>query len=51
MTTQFIESERFSGTQVPPHTAITAFYEHRAGKIAGTDLNAYATMRLDNVVY
>ncbi len=28
-----------------------AFYEYRAGKIAGTDLNAYATMRLDNVVY
>ncbi|MGN0670442.1 MAG: tRNA (adenosine(37)-N6)-threonylcarbamoyltransferase complex transferase subunit TsaD [Oscillospiraceae bacterium] len=28
-----------------------AFYEHRAGKIAGTDLNAYATMRLDNAVY
>lgn len=28
-----------------------AFYEYRAGKIAGTDLNAYATMRLDSVVY
>lgn len=28
-----------------------AFYEYRAGKIAKTDLNAYATMRLDNVVY
>ena len=28
-----------------------AFYEYRAGKIAGTDLNAYATMRLDNAVY
>lgn len=28
-----------------------AFYEYREGKIAGTDLNAYATMRLDNVVY
>lgn len=28
-----------------------AFYEYRAGKIAGTDLNAYATMRLDNMVY
>ncbi len=31
--------------------ASQAFYEHRAGKIAGTDLNAYATMRLDSVVY
>lgn len=28
-----------------------AFYEYRAGKIAGTDLNAYATMRLDSAVY
>ncbi|MCI7759826.1 MAG: tRNA (adenosine(37)-N6)-threonylcarbamoyltransferase complex transferase subunit TsaD [[Eubacterium] saphenum] len=28
-----------------------AFYEYREGKIAGTDLNAYATMRLDSVVY
>lgn len=28
-----------------------AFYEYREGKIAKTDLNAYATMRLDNVVY
>ena len=28
-----------------------AFYEYRAGKIAGTDLNAYATMRLDNVIW
>lgn len=28
-----------------------AFYEYREGNIAGTDLNAYATMRLDNVVY
>lgn len=28
-----------------------AFYEYSEGKIAGTDLNAYATMRLDNVVY
>lgn len=28
-----------------------AFYEYRAGKIAGTDLNAYATMRLDSTVY
>ena len=28
-----------------------AFYEYRAGKIAKTDLNAYATMRLDNMVY
>lgn len=28
-----------------------AFYEYRAGKIAGTDLNAYATMRLDNIVW
>lgn len=28
-----------------------AFYEYRAGKIAKTDLNAYATMRLDNAVY
>lgn len=27
-----------------------AFYEYRDGKIAGTDLNAYATMRLDNLV-
>lgn len=31
--------------------ASQAFYEYRSGKIAGTDLNAYATMRLDNVVY
>ncbi len=31
--------------------ASQAFYEHRAGKIAGTDLNAYATMRLDNAIY
>lgn len=28
-----------------------AFYEYRDGKIAGTDLNAYATMRLDNLVW
>lgn len=28
-----------------------AFYEYREGKIAKTDLNAYATMRLDSVVY
>lgn len=28
-----------------------AFYEYRAGKIAGTDLNAYATMRLDNIIW
>lgn len=28
-----------------------AFYEYRAGKIAGTDLNAYATMRLDSAVF
>ena len=31
--------------------ASQAFYEYRAGKIAGTDLNAYATMRLDNVIW
>ena len=28
-----------------------AFYEYRDGKIAKTDLNAYATMRLDNLVW
>lgn len=28
-----------------------AFYEYREGKIAGTDLNAYATMRLDKLVW
>ena len=28
-----------------------AFYEYQSGKIAGTDLNAYATMRLDNLVW
>ena len=28
-----------------------AFYEYRDGKIAGTDLNAYATMRLDSLVW
>ena len=28
-----------------------AFYEYRSGKIAKTDLNAYATMRLDKVVW
>lgn len=31
--------------------ASQAFYEYREGKIAGTDLNAYATMRLDSAVY
>lgn len=28
-----------------------AFYEYQSGKIAKTDLNAYATMRLDKVVW
>lgn len=28
-----------------------AFYEYRAGRTAGADLNAVATMRLDNVVW
>ena len=31
--------------------ASQAFYEYREGKIAGTDLNAYATMRLDSAVF
>ena len=31
--------------------ASQAFYEYREGKIAGTDLNAYATMRLDKLVW
>ncbi|MGN0640605.1 MAG: hypothetical protein ACI4JT_06610 [Oscillospiraceae bacterium] len=42
----------FSGTPVlAAQCRDENVFEHRAGKIVKTDLNAYATMRLDNVVY
>ncbi|MGN0640606.1 MAG: hypothetical protein ACI4JT_06615 [Oscillospiraceae bacterium] len=42
----------FSGAEIPAAQCRDEnVFEHRAGKIAKTDLNAYATMRLDSVVY